>query len=113
MAYSSNEYRVPSKIKAWVLGRPDEGRICLAGFPHEKVLVDLAHIVRNNIYVFGIRGEGKSATHRTATLIAQKRFDAQLIHTHTFSLAEVPTAIRYARERIEDAIKVVVKMRSQ
>jgi len=89
------------------------GRICLAAFPHEKVLVDLAHIVRNNIYVFGIRGEGKSATHRAATLIAQKRFDAQLIHTHTFPLTEVPTAIRYARERIEDAIKVVVKMRCQ
>ena len=26
--------------------------------------VDIAHIVRNNIYLFGIRGEGKSATHR-------------------------------------------------
>ena len=31
--------------------------------------------------------------------------------THTFPLAEVPTAIRYARERIDDAIKVVVKIR--
>ena len=40
-----------------------------------------------------------------------KRFDATLIHTHTFPLAEVPTAIRYARERIEDAIKVVVQIR--
>ena len=86
------------------------GRICLAAFPHGKVAVDLAYIVRNNIYVFGIRGEGKSATHRAAALIAQKRFDAKLIHTHTFPLAEVPTAIKYARERIENAIKVVVKM---
>ena len=86
------------------------GRICLAAFPHEPVSVDLAYIVRNNIYVFGIRGEGKSATHRAAALMAQKRFDAKLIHTHTFGLAEVPTAIKYARERIEDAIKVVVKM---
>jgi L-iditol 2-dehydrogenase len=43
--------------------------------------------------------------------MAQKRFDARLIHTHTFPLEEVPTAIRYARERIEDAIKVVVAMR--
>ena len=42
--------------------------------------------------------------------MAQKRFDAKLIHTHTFGLGEVPTAIKYARERIEDAIKVVVKM---
>lgn len=87
------------------------GRICLAAFPADPVPVDLAHLVRNNIYVFGIRGEGKSATHRAAALMAQKRFDAKLIHTHTFPLTEVPTAIRYARERIEDAIKVVVKIR--
>jgi L-iditol 2-dehydrogenase len=87
------------------------GRICLAAFPAAPVPVDLAYLVRNNIYVFGIRGEGKSATHRAAALLAQKRFDAKMIHTHTFPLAEVPTAIRYARERVEDAIKVVVKMR--
>jgi len=86
------------------------GRICLAAFPHEPVTVDLAHLVRNNIYVFGIRGEGKSATHRAAAFMMQKRFDATLIHTHTFPLAEVPTAIKYARERIEDAIKVVVQI---
>src|SRR5712692_569939 len=87
------------------------GRICLAAFPGDPVPVDLAYLVRNNIYVFGIRGEGKSATHRAAALMAQKRFDATIIHTHTFPLAEVPTAIRYASERIEDAIKVVVQIR--
>jgi L-iditol 2-dehydrogenase len=87
------------------------GRICLAAFPGEPVPVDLAYLVRNNIYVFGIRGEGRSATHRAAALMAQKRFDAKLIHTHTFPLAEVPTAIKYARERIDDAIKVVVQIR--
>jgi L-iditol 2-dehydrogenase len=87
------------------------GRICLAAFPAEPVPVDLAYLVRNNIYVFGIRGEGKSATHRAAALMAQKRLDAKLIHTHTFPLGEVPTAIRYARERVEDAIKVVVQIR--
>jgi L-iditol 2-dehydrogenase len=86
------------------------GRICLAAFPGEKVPVDLGKLVRNNIYVFGIRGEGKSATHRAAALMAQKRFDAKLMHTHTFPLEEVPTAFRYFRERIEDAIKVVVKV---
>ena len=87
------------------------GRICLAAFPSDPVPVDLASLVRNNIYVFGIRGEGRSATHRAAAFMAQKRFDATVIHTHTFGLDEVPTAIRYARERIGDAIKVVVKMR--
>ena len=86
------------------------GRICLAAFPTEPALVDLAKLVRNNIYVYGIRGEGRSATHRAAALMAQKRFNAKLMHTHTFPLEELPTAFRYFRERIEDAIKVVVKV---
>ncbi len=86
------------------------GRICLAAFPHQPALVDLAKLVRNNIYVYGIRGEGKSAVHRAAALMAQHRFDAKLIHTHTFNLEELPTAFKYFRERIEDAIKVVVRV---
>jgi L-iditol 2-dehydrogenase len=86
------------------------GRICLAAFPGEPAPVDIACLVRNNIYVFGIRGEGKSATHRAMALMKEKRFDAKMIHTHTFALEDVPTAINYARERIDDAIKVVVKV---
>ena len=39
----------------------------------------VAYVVRNNIYVFGIRGERKSATHRAAALMAQKRIDAKLV----------------------------------
>ena len=84
-------------------------KICLAAFPHDPDLIDVAHIVRNNIYLFGIRGEGKSATHRAEALMREKRFDARLIHTHTFKLEDLPEAIRYARDRVEDAIKVVVK----
>src|SRR5712691_1072959 len=87
------------------------GKVCLAAFPHEQTMVDVAHIVRNNIYLYGIRGEGKSATHRAEAFMSQKRFDATKIHTHTFPLADLPTAIRYAKDRIEDAIKVVVKAR--
>jgi L-iditol 2-dehydrogenase len=86
------------------------GKICLAAFPGKPVPVDLAKLVRNNIYVYGIRGEGNSATHRAAALMTQKRFDATLMHTHTFTLEEVPTAFKYFRERIEDAIKVVIKV---
>jgi L-iditol 2-dehydrogenase len=86
------------------------GRICLAAFPGERVPVDLVKLARNNIYLFGIRGEGNSAVHRAAALMGQKRFDAKLMHTHTFPLEELPTAFRYFRERIEDAIKVVVKV---
>ena len=61
--------------------------------------------------IVGTRGEGRSATHRAMELMAEKRFDATRIHTHTFPLADLPTALRYARERVEDAIKVVVTNR--
>ncbi len=84
------------------------GKICLAAFPHEDVPVNVKHLVANKLYVFGIRGEGKSGTHRAAALMEQKRFDATLIHTHTFDMSDLPEAIRYAKDRVEDAIKVVV-----
>ena len=38
-----------------------------------------------------------------------KRFNAKLIHTHTFKLSDLEVALKYARERIDNAIKVVVK----
>ncbi len=85
------------------------GKICLGAFPDGEVGVDVAHLVRNNIYVYAIRGEGKSGTHRAAAFMEQKRFDATLIHTHTFLMDDLPEAIRYAKERVDDAIKVVVK----
>ncbi|MEK9723645.1 MAG: zinc-binding dehydrogenase [Rhodospirillaceae bacterium] len=85
------------------------GKICLAAFPGEQVPVDVMNIVANNIYIYGIRGEGKSGTKRAAALMEQGRFDATLIHTHTFDMADLPEAIRYAKDRVEDAIKVVVK----
>jgi 2-desacetyl-2-hydroxyethyl bacteriochlorophyllide A dehydrogenase len=87
------------------------GKVCLAAFTHVQASVDIAHIVSNNIYLYGIRGEGKSAVHRAEAFMRQKRFDATKIHTHTFPLADLPTAIRYAKDRVDDAIKVVVKVK--
>lgn len=85
------------------------GKICLAAFPGKPDEVDVAYLVRNNIYVYGIRGEGKSATHRAEAFMREKVFDATLIHTHTFDMTDLPEALRYAKDRVEDAIKVVVK----
>lgn len=87
------------------------GKICLAAFPSEEVPIDVAYLVRNNIYLYGIRGEGKSATHRAEAFMRQKRFDASIIHTHTFDMENLPEALRYAKDRVEDAIKVVVRNR--
>ena len=87
------------------------GKICLAAFPEKPIQFDLGYLAVNNIYLYGIRGEGRSATHRALAFMAEKRFDATKIHTHTFPMEELPTAIRYARDRIDDAIKVVVSNR--
>lgn len=87
------------------------GKICLAAFPKQAVSFNLGALAVNNIYLYGIRGEGRSATHRAMAFMDEGRFDAGLIHTHTFPLEELPTALKYARERIDDAIKVVVSMR--
>lgn len=86
------------------------GRVVLAAFPKKEVEVDVAALVRNNISLYGIRGEGRSAVHRAASLISERKFNASLIHTHTFKFEELETALKYSRERIEDAIKVVVKI---
>jgi L-iditol 2-dehydrogenase len=85
--------------------------VCLAAFPKKPVTFDLGYLAVNNIYLYGIRGEGRSATHRAMAFMAAGRFDASVIHTHTFPLDLLPEALRYARERVDDAIKVVVSMR--
>jgi len=86
------------------------GRICLAAFPLEPALVDVAKkIVRNNLFVCSIRARAEAQP--IAPLMRQKRFNAKLLHTHTFPMSELPTALRYARDRIDNAVKVVVKIR--
>ncbi|MFN5783679.1 MAG: zinc-binding dehydrogenase, partial [Novosphingobium sp.] len=84
------------------------GKICLAAFPHGLASIDLARAVMNNIYMYGIRGEGKSAVSRAMALMKARRFDATLIHTHSFGLEDLPEALRHARERIDGAIKVIL-----
>src|ERR1700686_4393403 len=57
------------------------GKVCLAAFPHEETPADVAPIGGKNTYLYGIRGEGKSATHRAEAFMSQKRFDATKVHT--------------------------------
>lgn len=84
------------------------GKACLVAFPHQETPVDVAHIMRNNICLYGIRGEDKSATRCAETFMSQKRCDATNIHPHRFALDDLPTAIRFFKDHVDDAIKVVV-----
>jgi threonine dehydrogenase-like Zn-dependent dehydrogenase len=85
------------------------GRVCLGAFSNKPSLVDIGHVVTNNIYLYGIRGEGQSAVKRAASLMAQKKLDPSPLHTHTFALDQLPEAIRYFKDKVDGAIKVVVK----
>ena len=85
------------------------GRVCLGAFSNTPSLVDIGHVVTNNIYLYGIRGEGQSAVKRAASLIAQKKFDPSPLHTHTFAFNQLPEAIRYFKDKVDGAIKVVIK----
>ncbi|WOH53908.1 hypothetical protein [Bradyrhizobium sp. sBnM-33] len=52
--------------------------------------------MKNNSYPYGIRDEGRRAT----ALMAEQRYDPPKIHTHSFPLADLPTALRYPRARL-------------
>jgi len=101
---------VPSVVNQVLHMTHRGGRVCLAAFSNDLTSTDLGYVVSNNIYMFGIRGEGNSAVKRVASLLEQKRFDPTPIHTHTFPLEQADTAVSYAENQTDGAIKVVVKM---
>ena len=84
---TSPELSIPAQMKAWVLGDPDQLSLRDKPTPVPRGAEVLVRIDR---------GEGRSATRRAMALMAEKRFDATKIHTHTFVLADLPTALRYA-----------------
>jgi L-iditol 2-dehydrogenase len=84
------------------------GRICLAAFSRESVPFDAAHMVRNNLYLYGIRGEGRGAVRRGLALMAQGKISGKPFITHRFPLSELPKALETFERRLGDAIKVVV-----
>lgn len=84
------------------------GRICLAAFSREPAPFDAAHLVRNNIYLYGIRGEGRGAVKRALALMAQGKISGRPFITHHFTMDELPKALETAEKRLDDAIKVVV-----
>lgn len=84
------------------------GRICLAAFSPEPVTFDAAYMVRNNLYLYGIRGEGRSAVRRGLALMAQGKISGTPFITHRFRLDALPQALETAEKRLGDAIKVVV-----
>ena len=87
------------------------GKICLAAFPHEPVpsTSRTSCATTSTSTAFAARAAAPRTAPRPSC--AASSSTPRKIHTHTFPLDELPEALRYARDRVEDAIKVVVKTR--
>ena len=82
----------------------------MGAFSGSAEIVDIKHVVSNNLYLFGIRGEGRSAVKRAASLVVSGKIDPSIIHTHTFDLIDLPKALDLAKNKLDGAIKVIIKV---
>ncbi|MDQ7829203.1 MAG: zinc-binding dehydrogenase [Armatimonadota bacterium] len=98
----------PNAVNEALYATKRGGRICLAAFSRDPVPVDTAHLVRHNITLYGIRGEGRGAVRRGLALMAQGKISGRPFITHRFPLDQLPQALETAARRLDDAIKVVV-----
>lgn len=85
------------------------GKILLLGFPGEPVPADFAALARDNKSIYTVRGEGWGNCGRAVSLLASGRVDLKPLITHSFPLVKIEEGFKTFRERIGDAVKVVVK----
>lgn len=98
----------PTAIDQALYATKRGGRVCLAAFSRGPVSFDAGRMVRNNIYMYGIRGEGQGAVKRGLALMAQGKISGKPFITHRFTMDDLPRALETAERRLDDAIKVVV-----
>ena len=85
------------------------GKILLLSIPHGPSEVDLGRVVKNNVEIYSVRGEGRANCRRAVSLLDTGRLDLGPIVTHTFPLPEIRRAFETFVDRGTKAIKVVVK----
>ncbi len=84
------------------------GKVLLISYYKDWPSLDLSTAVRNNLSLVGIRGEGALNCGRALSLIAAGKVKASPLISHRLPLREVERGIRIFRERLEDAMKVVL-----
>lgn len=85
------------------------GKILLLSIPHGRSEIDLGRVVKNNVEIYSVRGEGRANCRRAVSLLDTGRLDLKPIVTHTFPLQEIDRAFETFVDRTMKAIKVVVK----
>jgi len=84
------------------------GRVCILAFYKDKITADISHAVKNGINIFTVRGEWRSAVGRALSFMRQGKITGMPLITHHFPLEEIHQAFKTFRERIDDAMKVIL-----
>ena len=84
------------------------GEIILLGLYEDSVSIDIDQIVKKNITMYGIRGEGLRACGKALSLMSQGKIVGEKLITHTFSLRRIEEAFHLYENRIENPIKVII-----
>ena len=86
------------------------GRVGLIGNPGEGPSpVPTQRIVNGDVSVFGVKAQGHDAAERVIGALAD-RFETEPLITHEFDLEELEEAMAVFEDRIDGAIKVVVRI---
>jgi threonine dehydrogenase-like Zn-dependent dehydrogenase len=85
------------------------GRVALVGIYKEPAPLNVNKIVQWNITVAGSKAEGERSLAQALSLLSRQAIDISPLITHTFPLDDIHTAFETAEQRLEGAIKVVVK----
>ena len=87
------------------------GRIAFVGiYPNEPTIsLDGRRIALGNLTIAGTRAEGGRSVARASELLGRSAIDISALVTHEFSLSDVHLAFATVVDRVDGAIKVVVK----
>lgn len=85
------------------------GRLALVGIYKEPAPLNVNKIVQWNITVAGSKAEGERSLAQALSLLSRQAIDISPLITHTFPLDDIHTAFETAEQRLDGAIKVVVK----
>lgn len=85
------------------------GRIALVGIYAQPVTLDLNKVVQWNIQLAGGKAEGEHVLRRIVPLMESGRIQTAPLLTHTFPLSRINEGMHTYKERIGNAIKVVIE----
>ncbi len=101
---AGNEESVKSAVEMVRKG----GRVSFTGIPQVPTAIPFRKIVLQEIDLYGVRAN-RNTCQEVIPLIAAGRVRLKPLITHTFPLSDFATAFKVFNERIDGAMKVIVK----